>query len=387
MRKLHAVSLQAMAAATSLLALSMPAQAIDFSYSGFANITAGRVFSASGVDIGYPNSSTWTQCPACYVVDFSHGSVYENKWSLAPESRAGLQGTVNFTSDLSFTGQVMARTAAKESKLDLEWAFLSYNLSPKFTLQAGRKRLPLFFYSDFQDVSFAYNWVRVPPDVYGWAVVNYNGANITYRDDIGGWAVKSSAYVGQEHSKDNPIGKLERPERQDISWDNMMGIDLELNRDWFTARFSYNKSKQRSVAHLPEGEVQTSPDPAVYGKSSPQSFSSASFNIDLDNWIGRSEFSRVTRTPARGSYQGFLIGGGYRLGKFLPMVTYTQLKAYSSGDDSTHVETDSNISLTLRYQLNDSSSLKLQVDRSNWDYLNGTSTMRKLVTVSYDLIF
>ncbi|MCV2359849.1 porin [Paucibacter sp. TC2R-5] len=387
MRKLHAVKLPKIGSAIALLFAAGSASAIDYSYSGFANVTAGRVFSGGGLNIGYPNPDTWSKCPSCYVADFSHGSVYETSWTLKPESRAGLQGTVNFTSDFSFTGQLMARHAAEKAKLDIEWAFLSYNLSPKFTLQAGRKRLPLFYYSDFQDVSFAYNWVRVPPDVYGWAVVNYNGANITYRDDIAGWAVKSNAYAGQEHSKDNPIGKLERPERQDISWDNMMGIDLELNRDWFTARFSYNKSKQRSVAWLPEGKVQTSPDPAVYGESSPQTFSSAAFNIDLDNWVGRSEFSRVTRTPARGSYRGYMIGGGYRIGNFLPMLTISQLKAFSSGDASKHVETDSNIGVTLRYQLNDSSSLKLQVDRSRWDFLDGTDSYRKLVTVSYDMIF
>lgn len=387
MRALPAVKLTSILLPMALLLGGGAASAIDYSYSGFANVTAGRVFSAKGLDIGYPTAQTWPKCPACYVADFSHGSVYETSWTLEPESRAGLQGSVNFTSDFSFTGQLMARHAAKQAKLEIEWAFLSYNLSPKFTLQAGRKRLPLFYFSDFQDVSFAYSWVRVPPDVYGWAVVNYNGANLTYRDDIGGWAVKSNAYAGQEHAKEAPIGKLGRPERQDVSWDHMLGIDLELNRDWFTARFSYNKSKQRSVTWFPEGPLQTSPDPQKFGESSPQTFSSAAFNIDLDNWVARSEFSRITRTPARGSYRGYMIGGGYRIGNFLPMLTVSELRAYSAGDASRHVETDSNIGVTLRYQLNDSSSLKLQVDRSRWDFLDGTDSTRKLVTVSYDLIF
>lgn len=384
MAKANSISLSRMALAVALVGSGSAAMAVDFSYSGFLNVTAGKVFGASGQDIGYPDPGQWRSCPACYVADFSHGSVYENKWSLTPESRAGLQGTLTMNDKLSFTGQIMARHAARDAKVELEWAFVTYNLSPKLTLQAGRKRLPLFFYSDFQDVSFAYNWVRVPPDVYGWAVVNYNGANITYRDDWAGWAVKSNLYVGKEHSKDNPIAKLVSPARTDVHWDQMVGVDLELNRDWFTARVSHNRSRQSTYEWTNTGRVQTSP---ATGSSSPQQFSSLAFNIDKDNWIARSEFSIVKRSPARGDFKGYLLSAGYRFGNVLPMLTMSQLKAYGSGDNPPLAEIDRNVGVTVRYQLNDSSSLKLQVDRSRWDYLNGTDTVRKLVTVSYDMIF
>lgn len=378
------LTLSRLALAVVLLGTAGAAAAVDFSYSGFLNITAGKVFGASGEDIGYPDPTQWQSCPACYIADFSHGSVYETRWSLAPESRAGLQGTLTMNDQLSFTGQIMARHAARAAKLELEWAFLTYNLSPKFTLQVGRKRLPLFFYSDFQDVSFAYNWARVPPDVYGWAVVNYNGVNLTYRDDWKGWAIKSNVYFGQEHSKDNALASLGSTARGDVDWNNMFGVDLELNRDWFTARVSHNRSRQATYKWTDSGRVQTTP---AAGGTSPQQFSSMAFNVDKDDWVARSEFSVVTRSPARGDYKGYLISAGYRFGKFLPMVTLSQLKAYDAGDNPPLVEIDRNIGVTLRYQLNDSSSLKFQLDRSRWDYLNGTDTVRKLVTVSYDMIF
>jgi hypothetical protein len=387
MGDLHTACTRQLSLALALLCASSAACAVDYSFSGFANLTAGRVFSSSGIDTGYPTALTWPKCPACFVADYSHGSVYENKWSLAPESRAGVQGTLNFSPDFSFTGQVMARHAAKQAELKLEWAFLSYNLSEKFTLQAGRKRLPLFFYSEFQDVSFAYNWVRVPPDVYGWAAVNYNGANLTYRDAFNGWAIKSSIYAGQEHAKDNPMEQLADPARRDVSWEQMRGIDLELSRDWFSARLSYNRSRQRVLAWLPEGQVQETPDPAQFGKSAPQSFSSLAFNLDKDNWVGRSEFARVNRSPASSSFRGYLIGVGYRLGNLLPLLSYSELKGYSAGSNSTHEGTLSDYALTLRYQLSDSSSLKLQLDRHRWDLLDGTDSRSKLVSMSYDLIF
>jgi hypothetical protein len=357
--------------------------AVDFTYSGFGNISAGKVFSATGVETGFPDNSKW-KCP-CYIADYSHGSVYESRWTLTPESRLGLQGVATFSDNFSFTGQVMARHAAGDADLGIEQAFFSYNLSPKLTLQVGRKRLPLFFYSDFQDVAFAYNWARVPPDVYGWPVVNYNGANLTFRDDIGGWAVKSTAYIGQEHSKEVPIAKLGDPSRVDIHWDRMYGIDLEINRDWFTARAAINKSQQRRLRLGPNGLEQFSPDPAVFGKSSPQTYSSLSLNVDREDLVVRSEFSRVNAAPARGSYRGYLLGAGYRFGNFLPMVTISRLNAFSA--KGVAEEVDRNIGLSLRYQLSDSSALKVQLDRSRWDFLNGTDNTRKLATVSYDFTF
>ncbi|WP_133155210.1 MULTISPECIES: hypothetical protein [Roseateles] len=371
--------LKPLSLAIGLLGASGLSQAVDFSYSGFGNVTLGKVVSAGGIDIGYPDGTQWN-CP-CLIADFSHGSVYEQKWSLKPESRIGLQGNWTFTPDLSFTAQGVARHAAQKAKADLEWAYLSYNLTPQLTVQLGRKRLPLFFYSDYQDVSYAYSWVRVPPDVYGWAVVNYNGANLTYRGDVAGWAVKSNAYVGSEHTKKNPIAKLETAAPSDINWDQMWGIDLEINRDWFTARLALNKSKQQQFR---EG-VQTSPDPAT-GTHSPQTFAALSFVIDKDNWLLRSEISYINRSPARGSYRGRMIGAGYRFDKFTPMVTVSQLKAYNAAF-TTLVEKDAMTSFSLRYDLSDTSSIKAQYDRSRWDLLDGNDVRRKLVTLSYDFVF
>lgn len=369
--------------AIGLAGFSSSSGAVDFTYSGFGNITGGKVFSASGLDTGFPDPTQW-RCP-CYIADYSHGSVYATRWTLTPESRLGLQGTASFTDNFSFTAQVKARSAANETKADIEWAFFSYNLSPAWTIQAGRKRLPLFFYSDFQDVAFAYNWTRVPPDVYGWPVVNFNGVNLTYRGDIGGWAVKSSGYIGSEHAREVPIAKLGDPSRVDINWSKMYGIDLELNRDWFTMRAAVNKSRQQRLRLGTNGFEQFSPDPAVFGSSSPQTYTSLSFNVDKDDLVVRSELSKVDGSPARGSYRGYLLGAGYRFGNFLPMMTVSRLNSYDATGKNDEV--DRNIGFTLRYQLNDSSALKVQLDRSRWDFLNGTDNTRKLVTVSYDFTF
>jgi predicted porin len=108
-------------------------------------------------------------------------------------------------------------------------------------------------------------------------------------------------------------------------------------------------------------------------------------NVDKDDLVVRSEFSKIDQSSQRGTYSGYLVGAGYRFGKILPMVTVSRFNSF--GGNGVAQEVDRNISLTLRYQVNDSSFLKVQVDRSRWDFLNGTDNTRKLVTVSYDFTF
>lgn len=40
-----------------VVSLTGTSQAIDFTYSGFGNITAGKVFSASGLEVGFPDNN------------------------------------------------------------------------------------------------------------------------------------------------------------------------------------------------------------------------------------------------------------------------------------------------------------------------------------------
>ncbi|MDT8999535.1 hypothetical protein RQP53_09675 [Paucibacter sp. APW11] len=391
MKHTPTLTLTRLALAAGLLASSQLAAAVDFSYSGFGNITAGRVvgdngpFVIGGNTIPYPDPATWSNCP-CGIVDFVHAGVYEKKWSLDTESRLGLQGTLNFSDDLSLTAQGVVRGVAKKAKVNLEWLYLSYNISPKWTIQAGRKRVPLLNYSDFQDVSFAFPWIRVPFDVYGWEITNYNGVNLTFRDDFKGWAVKSNVYAGSEDFKDNPMAKISGPDKQNVNWSGMRGFDLELNRDWFTVRFAVNKSKQHmETVSAADGSVtQNVPADPAYGSHVAQTFSSLSFSADYRDFIGRFELQKISRGPET-SYDGTLLSLGYRIGKFTPTIYGTRLAYKPTAGTSNPADTIRGA--TLRYSLSDTSSLKLQYDRITWNHQPDFTMKRDVATVSYDFVF
>jgi hypothetical protein len=222
--------------------------------SGFASLVAGKVLSGDRQDPYYRYP-----CP-CFIADYGHGAVYAPTWQVKQESKVGVQGTYAITPKLSATAQMVGR-GVDGVKTRLEWAYLSYDVSDSWTVQAGRKRLPIYYYSDFQDVGYAYTWVRPPTDIYGWEIVNYNGINATYRADWAGWAVKSNVFFGREDSHGNLMQRLYYDDPQNVTWKKILGGDLVLSRGMLTTRAIYIQSKVEQYSQVDQTSAYPDTDP------------------------------------------------------------------------------------------------------------------------------
>lgn len=368
---------------------------IRFSGSGFLTLAAGKVLGGDAEQDfnGY-------RAPL-YVADYAQAGVYESgRISMRPDSRLGLQGMAQFGADTSITGQVVSR-GAHGGKVNLEWLYGSHNLNDKLTLQLGRKRLPLFYYSETQDVGFSYPWAHLPPQPYGWEIVNYNGVNLLYRDQWGSWASSMNFFAGNETREDNPFWKIYngRNTRTDSRWSRILGADLSLSRDWLELRGAYIQSNFQNRFEDPA----QSP-PYDYSPKAGQKIYTASLAIDYRNWLLRGEYMYMDRTSIGEEDYAQLLGVGYRIGKFLPMLSWANYRMKLSpgkadpalidpaGIDPTSAEAHSTLALTLRYDLTASSALKLQVerwrDRGNPNFNGGVPYGNpRLLTVSYDLVF
>src|SRR5690554_1809192 len=80
---------------------------------------------------------------------------YDNDLSFAPDSILGLQASSDLGENLSVTGQLVARGSTSDVKA--EWLYLSYQFNPNLRINVGRQRMPLFLYSDYMDVGYAYH--------------------------------------------------------------------------------------------------------------------------------------------------------------------------------------------------------------------------------------
>ncbi len=373
---IHASRLSLLALWVAGTVASAPATAGDFPkvrISGFASVTGGKILSSSG-DGFSPDPET----PApIYLADWSNYGVYTNRFSLRPESHAGIQAIVSFSDEFRFTGQAVIR--AVDWKPELTWAYLSYDLTPKLEIQAGRKRIPLYYYSDFQDVGYSLAWVSAPPELYGWDATNYNGGSLRFKTILGGASFSSSVFGGSETVKESRYMRSVGQRHTDVTWGGIHGVDAEVSKDWLTVRGVYVEAKPSyRDRDLPANDY-----------DSKMKAYSLAINADFGELFALSEIGSndrdfldgtVTKAPA------FSIGAGYRLDKWTPFLNFAQYRELSTVPGYAPVNYKRG-SFTLRYDLTSTTAIKMQVDR----YLefNGTAytTDSTLFRLSFDLVF
>ena len=382
------------------MALAQSDGGIEFSGSGFLTLAAGKVFKGDA-----PQDFNGYHAPM-FASDWGQGGIYERgHWTLNPDSKLGLQGTATFNPRVSVTGQVVSR-GTSNGKFDLEWAYLNYTIDDRWTFQLGRKRLPLFYYSETQDVGLAYPWVHLPSGQYGWEIVNYNGANLLYHDQWGSWSSSMNFFAGDETRKNSPYETTTNGKHShtDDRWSNIVGADMTLTRGWFEARLAYIQSDDQDRFEDP-----LAPPPFDYSPKARQKIYALSFAVDHHSWVVRNEYLYMDRKQKGEEDYSFLLGAGYRIGKYLPMLTYNRywmrlkpgLANPAVVDPSTidplSAERWTTLAFSLRYDLTPTSALKMQIER--WKDQNGPNFNldasgksipygnARLFSLSYDRVF
>lgn len=333
--------------------------------SGFYNLTAGKVLSGSALGSSTPWTYQQYQCP-CSIQNWEYTGVYEKSkgWQLDQESLLGLQLKKEFSPTLSATAQVVMRSQNpnKGSRPTVDWAYLSWQPSAEsdWTFQAGRFRIPLYYYSDYLYIGYAYPWSRPAPDVYGWPIYAYDGGNVSYRRQLGesDWAMTASAWAGSFTSDNNPYyTRLYYTTPTNDAWKKILGASVSVNNGIFDMR-----------AMMMRHEETVSQNDPVAGttfllKDQPTRIMGLSINMDYKNWLLKSEFDRFEQKDAskgiNNIYKYALFGIGYNFGAWTPMYTYSQ---YTTVTEPT--EGRQSHYLSLRWDFRKNMALKLQYDIS-----------------------
>ncbi|CCQ10930.1 FIG01060050: hypothetical protein [Pseudoalteromonas luteoviolacea B = ATCC 29581] len=349
----------------ALVCASLSAHA-DVNISGFASINGGKVLSGTGVP-HYGVEPT-------FLADYPIVSAYTEDFSFKPESLIGLQVSAVLGEGLSVTGQVVAR-GANDYNAEFEWAYISYELNENWTVQAGKKRLPLFYYSDFYDVGYAYVWMRPPADNYTWQIFNYEGINFLYNGSIGDWSMTANLYAGKE---DDPNNKLlsdfffQSPTRE--IWEDILGGVATFSKDWLEVRVTHmqytNKRFVGGVASIWDGK--DSRDGKFYGLAA---------NADFGDWFVLSEFNRL---DLDGNLDTYMVSAGYRIGEFTPYVMISDFKQDGTGD----VEKHNTKAIGLRWDFHSSAAFKVQFDKVQDDsYDLAVAGDSEAITFGVDVVF
>lgn len=347
----------------------------SFTMSGFYNLTAGKVLSGSNPQApsGSWDYQQW-RCP-CTIQNWEYAGVYEHSkgWQFDQESLVGLQFNKRFSPNWSATAQFVSRPTDSNSNAPsyiptLDWAYATYRpTDSNFEFQAGRKRIPLYYYSDFLYINYSYPWARPPADVYGWPIYSYDGANVSYTKDIGdsGWSLTTNAWLGsRQQDNDAYATKIYYTTPTNVAWENMLGAYATVSNGTFEVRAMqmvyHDNVWQNPVGGAPKTIITDNQFTRIRGLAA---------NLDWKNVIVRSEVDRFEQNPDQPNkavYKYALLGAGYRfatsVGSITPMLTYS---TYTTEENTvTAVEGRNTWTLGARWDFKPSMALKIQYDDS-----------------------
>lgn len=351
------------------------AAALDFSYNGFATLTLGDV--VSGEHQPYLGHS----CP-CYIGSYEYAGVYDGGgWQANRESLLGLQGRLQIIDPLSATVQVVAR--ASTEKVTVDWAYLTYDLGDHWSLQAGRKRLPLYYYSNSLYIGYSYIWVRTPTDVYGWDIYDYDGANVIYRSSVLGWDLESSLYVGRRSTGNNLMEtQIYYGYRVDEAWNKIIGGTVELSTPHIAFRLVAQRNKI-DFASYDNGDDQPA---IIYERRDPQNLVGLAFTADYAHFLWRSEANAFQVVNDDYDAVSYLYGAGYKWRSFTGMLTeswyYERRTTGNPTPERQHTHT-----ATLRWDFRQNWDAKLQFDMFQYDGGFPMAGDSRTVTLSLNTVF
>lgn len=344
----------------SLLLFSGQTTALDVRFSGYGSIVAGTL-------IGEGDQP--------YIADAVSGGTYDGEIRFEPESLIALRAVGDINDDMTATVQIVGK-GAEGSDAFIEWAYVSYQLTPETVINAGRFRLPLFYYSDFLDAAYAYHWIRPPVDTYGIPVSTLTGVNVVNTHYFNNVGLTTQIWYGAETDDAEQVVA-------DIT--KSQGINLMVEYEWIRLRAVYHTlvlgiDPKPLLINTPGGLIQIDPD----AFSIDITYKAAAFMVDYESFLWRSEFTEVDNgEKEKSSY----VSLGYQFGTLTPHYTYSKYEAVE--EKQTHT-------VGLRWDFKPAAALKFEYSNFHYETEGGYTVVgpvdpneyrSELISIALDFVF
>ena len=162
---------------------------------------------------------------------------FESDANFKQDTVLGIQISKQVNDSTTVTGQLVSR-GIDDFKTEAAWAFVSFEATESTTLRMGRLRVPFFYYSEFLEVGYAYNWVRLPNDIYGIPFSSFDGADLVQNFSLG----SVDGYVQINYGRqNNDLTLFQDTYTADIK--NLAGISLNLTQGDFGIRLGVQQTE------------------------------------------------------------------------------------------------------------------------------------------------
>lgn len=369
-----------------VMGVVLPAQAeMSLDISGYGSIVAGKTFGS--VDDPLNEGETRDEI---LTADFYDVGQYDNDIAFKPESVFALQMTTQLTDDLKITGQLVAK-GTDDFEPEFDWYYLTYQATDELTLMAGRRNIPMYYYSEFTEVGYAYPWIRPPANLYWWQITQFDGFHASYTFDIGDVSTKITGFYGNEKSYDNKemlyYERLFSGSATSIDefWTDILGVNINFAGEWFEFRFVYFQNDRDRDRNFADGSLEVVP-------TFDQRFIGLGGSINLGDFTFLFDYNDVRYDDDEGTYYPtYMASLVYNIGDYQPYIYYS--KADHESRDLTPVEEDLEehfmIGYGVRYNFSHNAALKIQYDvwrdqgGPGWDYHGDSDTL----AIALDFIF
>jgi hypothetical protein len=277
-----------------------------------------------------------------------------------PDSRLGLQFTGTINEYMDATAQLIARGRGTNDSISTDWAFVSMRANDVTQVRVGKLKLSTFLISDYIEVGYAYPWVRPPLEVYSLNPINtLVGADMLYTPTVGNVQLMIQPYLGTNRAATTispalaDAYSMTAGDELGFSVSNMAGLNVVASFDAVSFRIGYLSTEVTQSDFGLDGER--------------AQFASAGITMDWNNIVAYAEYAMRNEDPnleaAFPDQNAYYATLGYRVGKFLPYVTYANIDY--GADESPLATRQSSVTGGLRYELFDGAALKFEVQNAD----------------------
>ena len=281
-------------------------------------------------------------------VDGATGAEYDDRVNFRPDSLFALQAQVDLAENLTATAQLVGR-GGNDFDVELEWAYISYAATDELTFSAGRKRLPIWLYSDSLEVGYSYHWIRPPTDLYGNPLNVYEGVNARYASTIGNLNSQVEVFFGG--------AEMDASDAVHVDVDNYGGVFWSVGTDLLLARVGWAHAKMTSTITIPARP----PAPTeIVDPDNDLDYYTAAVTLNYKDFFVVSEFAKLEYERRRNDLTAWYVSAGYQMGAFTPHLTFSELRENETNGGEGSARVNQTTTAGVRWDFHESAALKFE---------------------------
>lgn len=273
----------------------------DINISGFGSFAVGK----SNNNVGYSGYD-------------------DDNFDVFQDTLMGVQLDVQINDRAKFVGQIVAN-GRYDYDVSVEMAYFSYDFDA-FTVRAGKLRAPLFMYSDYLDVGYAYPMLRPSVELYNNGNVqlpNYTGVELLIPIEFDDSSLLIQPIVGTSEIANRDTTLFDGV----VTLNNFVGTTIH----WYVDDYTFRGSYAQATTEVEIDDSSVAPSFAFLDNRKGQ-FASLGTQYDNGDFIGVVE-AISTKLKGPGSDVESVFGlFGYRFGEVMPYVIANWIKTSDDED-------------------------------------------------------